>query len=223
MSSQFAQNEIRDILVAWIIVSIALSFASFLNLLQGIGTFTDLEALAASGIAAATAFIIHEMGHKFVAQRYNYVAHFQMWRAGLLLLVMTAVISSLVGGFFLFGAPGAVYIAPAAAAGYYGYGYYSTNQRTRDAQTESMWISLAGPALNLTFAAVFFSLFLGSGRSTFAYLVSSSGLLLNLGLGSFNMLPVPPLDGYKVFRKSIPVALAVALPLWVSFYLLYFA
>ncbi|MHB1909097.1 MAG: hypothetical protein ACYCQJ_09560 [Nitrososphaerales archaeon] len=112
MASQFAQNEARDILVAWIIVSIALSFGSFLNLLQGINAFTDLEALAASGIAAATAFIIHELGHKFIAQHYSYVAHFQMWRAGLLLLVITAVLSSLVGGFFLFGAPGAVYIAP---------------------------------------------------------------------------------------------------------------
>jgi Zn-dependent protease len=31
------------------------------------------------------------------------------------------------------------------------------------------------------------------------------------------MLPVPPLDGSKIFRKSIPVALVLALPLWAMF------
>jgi len=51
----------------------------------------------------------------------------------------------------------------------------------------------------------------------FLYTVALFGLLLNVGLGSFNMLPVPPLDGSKIFRRSVPVALAIAFPLWAMF------
>jgi Zn-dependent protease len=36
------------------------------------------------------------------------------------------------------------------------------------------------------------------------------------------MLPVPPLDGSKIFRKSIPIALGIALPLWAMFLLFNF-
>jgi Zn-dependent protease len=45
--------------------------------------------------------------------------------------------------------------------------------------------------------------------------------LLNAGLGSFNMIPVPPLDGSKIFRKSLLVGLAIALPLWAMFLFLF--
>ena len=47
--------------------------------------------------------------------------------------------------------------------------------------------------------------------------VAAYGLLLNVGLGSFNMLPVSLLDGAKIFRKSIPIGLGIALPLWTMF------
>jgi Zn-dependent protease len=44
--------------------------------------------------------------------------------------------------------------------------------------------------------------------------VAAYGSSLNVGLGSFNMLPIPPIDGYKVFKKNILLGLAIALPLW---------
>lgn len=215
MASQFAPKEPRDILVAWVVLSLALSFRSLINLVQGTDPFANLEFVAAAAIAGATGFILHEMGHKFVAVRYGYVAHFQLWRSGLLLLIFTAVISSLFGTFFLFGAPGAVYIAPGAAAGYYGYGYYSSNYKQLNPEKENTWISAAGPGLNLLFALLFFIVLLVPS-SYFVTLVVTDGLYLNLLLGAFNMLPVPPLDGYKIFRGNILLALAIALPLWVG-------
>ena len=79
-----------------------------------------------------------------------------------------------------------------------------------------MIISAAGPGINLAFAVGFLALLL-SVPTGFLSTVALFGLLLNVGLGSFNMLPVPPLDGSKIFRKSIPVALVLALPLWAMF------
>lgn len=209
-SSQFTANEIRSIIIAWVVLSVAISIGIVYS--YGISVF---EAVSAALIATATAFILHEMGHKFVAIRHGYVAHFQIWTWGILLTLITAIAFR---GAFLFGAPGAVYIAPAAA---YGFGYYASNYKRSDPQHENMIISAAGPGINLAFALVFLALILltpSSGiGSSFLSTVEQIGFSLNVGLGSFNMLPIPPIDGYKIFKGSIPIGLAIAIPLWAMF------
>lgn len=209
MSSQFAPGEIWSIIVAWVVLSIGITYSSLLGVLSGTGSGT---VVVAGFIATATGFIIHEMGHKFVAIRRGYVAHFRVWSLGLLLTLMTAILS---GGSFLFGAPGAVYITPMTGMSYYGYGYESSSG-ARDVEQENMVISAAGPGINLAFALGFLGLFFVAPAG-FLATVATIGFELNVGLGSFNMLPVPPLDGSKIFRKSIPVALAIAVPLWGMF------
>ena len=215
MSSQFSPGEFGSIIIAWIVLSFGITYANFVGLFSGTGG--SLDFVVAGFVATATGFIIHEMGHKFVAIKRGYVAHFRLWTWGLLLTLFTAVGT---GGSFLFGAPGAVYIAPAAAVGY-GYGY-SWSYRSTDEEHENMIISAAGPGINLAFALGFLALLLVVGLGAgFLSIVGFFGFELNVGLGSFNMLPVPPLDGSKIFRKSIPVALGLALPLWGLFLTLF--
>ena len=210
MSSQFSPGEISSIIIAWLVLSVAITYQNFVGLFTGIGS---LEVVIAGFIATATGFIIHEMGHKFVAIRHGYVAHFRLWMWGLLLTLFIVVFS---GGGIVFGAPGAVYIAPAAAA-YYG---YNAAYRPRDPEQENMIISAAGPGINLAFAIAFLSLFTVA-RSGFLGTIGSFGFELNVGLGSFNMIPVPPLDGSKIFRKNLLVGLGIALPLWAMFFFLF--
>src|SRR5487761_670643 len=213
-SSQFAPHELRDIIVAWLVLSLAWGLSYLLGVLSGANVAANASYLVAILIATVTGFILHEMGHKFVAIRYGYVAHFRLWVLGLLLAVFTAVASATVGLPFIFGAPGAVYIVP-AAAGYYGSGYYSSTYRAPDAKAENLRISLAGPGLNLLFGAIFLLLAL-STTDLFFSLIGVFGLYINVGLGAFNMLPIPPLDGFKIFKASVPVGLAVAIPLWIG-------
>jgi len=142
VSSQFSPGEFGSIIIAWIVLSFGITYASFVGLFNGSGG--SLDFVVAGFVATATGFIIHEMGHKFVAIRRGYVAHFRLWTWGLVLTLFTAVAT---GGSFLFGAPGAVYIAPAAAVGY-GYGY-SWSYRATDEEYENMIISAAGPGINL--------------------------------------------------------------------------
>ena len=212
MSSQWSPGEIGSILIAWLVLSIAITYQNFLGLFAGSGS---LEIVIAGFIATATGFIIHEMGHKFVAIRHGYVAHFRLWMWGLLLTLFIVVFS---GGGIVFGAPGAVYIAPAAAtAAYYG---YDAAYRPRDPEQENMIISAAGPGINLAFAISFLTLFLFAPAG-FLSTVALFGFELNVGLGSFNMIPIPPLDGSKIFRKNLIVGLAIALPLWAMFLFLF--
>ena len=210
MSSQFNSGEILSIIVAWIVLSVAITYRDLIGSLTGTGS---LDVVTAGFVATATGFILHELGHKFVAVRRGYVAHFRLWIWG---LVLTISIVTLSGGGFVFGAPGAVYIAPAAVAAY---GYDST-YRPRDPEQENMVISAAGPGINLAFAVAFLSLFLAV-PSGFLGTVAFFGFELNVGLGSFNMIPVPPLDGSKIFRKNLLVGLGIALPLWAMFVFLF--
>lgn len=200
MSSQFSPGEVPSIIIAWIVLSVGISYQSLINVAKGVPG--SLQFVVAGFIATATAFVIHEMGHKFVATSRGYVAHFRVWAWGLGITLLSAVVS---GGGIVFGAPGAVYIAPAMM------GYYSGGV---DVEQENMIISAAGPGINLLFAIVFLIELLLFPPSGLITTVSQLGFALNVGLGSFNMLPIPPLDGSKIFRKSIPVALAIALPLW---------
>jgi len=211
VSSQFSPGEISSIIIAWLVLSVAITYQNFVGLFTGIGSF---EIVIAGFVATATGFIIHEMGHKFVAIRRGYVAHFRLWMWGLLLTLFVVVFS---GGGIVFGAPGAVYIAPAAMAAY---GYDST-YRPRDPEQENMVISAAGPGINLAFALAFLGLFLAAPLGSFLSTIAQFGFALNVGLGSFNMLPVPPLDGSKIFRKNIIVGLGLALPLWAMFLFLF--
>ena len=211
MSSQFSPGEISSIIIAWLVLSVAITYRNFVGLFTGIGS---LEVVIAGFIATATGFIIHEMGHKYVAIRRGYVAHFRLWIQGLLLTLFVVVFS---GGGIVFGAPGAVYIAPAAAA-YYG---YDSASRPRDPEQENMVISAAGPGINLAFAVAFLALVLATLSGSFLWTIAQFGFALNVGLGSFNMLPVPPLDGSKIFRKNILVGLGLALPLWAMFLFLF--
>ena len=211
-TSAFAPGEVGQILVAWIVLSLAISVSYLGGLFEGTG---DAYGIAAAFIATATAFVFHEMGHKFVAMRLGYVAHFKVWAWGLALTLITAVVSQ---GTFMFGAPGAVYIAPAFAAGYHAYGRYSGGPRSED--RDNMLISAAGPGTNLAFGIFFLALLIFGPAAGFVQTVASYGFTLNVGLGAFNMLPIPPMDGYKIFKGSIPTALMIALPLWGMFLLL---
>jgi Zn-dependent protease len=210
VSSQFSPGEISSIIIAWLVLSVAITYSNFLGLFTGTGS---LAIVVAGFIATATGFIIHEMGHKFVAIRHGYVAHFRLWMWGLLLTLFVVVFS--MGG-IVFGAPGAVYIAPAAVA-FYG---YDSGSRPRDPEQDNMIISAAGPGINLAFALGFLSLLLVVS-SGFLAIIAQFGFALNAGLGSFNMIPVPPLDGSKIFRKNLLVGLGIALPLWAMFFFIF--
>ncbi len=86
-----------------------------------------------------------------------------------------------------------------------------------------MYVALAGPAMNFLLA-VLFSLLVhliqhfGAGvvAGTLAYRIlepllymCAAGVTVNLALGVFNMLPVPPLDGSNVLAAFLPPDLAI--------------
>lgn len=81
-------------------------------------------------------------------------------------------------------------------------------------------VSLAGPLSNLLLAIIFgffFNLFhkFNLNFQNFAIseplaFMSYLGVKINIGLGIFNLLPIPPLDGSKIIVKFLPLSLRIS-------------
>jgi Zn-dependent protease len=180
----FSQREVRDIIIAWAALALAFTLA-YDGELAGNG---PLQTYFIAFVAVGSGFVLHELMHKFTAERYGYWAEFRMWVTGIALALITSVLH------FIFAAPGATYIQ----------GY---NVSTR----QNGIISLAGPATNVVIALVF--LLVGNvGTGIFAEL-GAVGFEINLFLAAFNMIPIMPLDGAKVFGWNKIIWIAVFIPL----------
>jgi len=176
-----SKREIINILIAWLGITFAFSW-------RGLNFSAMLNFLPIILIGTLTGFIVHELAHKFVAIHYGAYAEFVMWPTGLIFAIILAIITA---GGFVFAAPGAVYI----------FGEHITRK-------QNGIISVAGPLANLIIAIIFLILALLFPQTYFAQ-ISFGVFYINTFLGLFNMLPIPPLDGYKIFLWNKIVWLVV--------------
>jgi len=203
----FSGIEIRDIIVAWAGLGLAffLAIDGVSNILSGNGgrvicdstaCLSLLEIIAIALATVGSGFVLHELSHKFIAQRYGYWAEFRMWPLGLVLALITSAIG------FIFAAPGATYISGMNIS-----------------REENGKISLAGPLTNVAVAVIFLPIWLLS-NSLFTFFLGFEGMYINIFLALFNLLPIMPLDGAKVFGWSKTKWVAVFVPILAVFLVL---
>jgi Zn-dependent protease len=176
--SNFSKKEVRDILISVVTLSVALFLIIYRSSFKVNGILIrpqPLEALAIGFLMTVTAFLLHEMSHKFTAIHYGAWSEFRMWPMGLVLTIITGLIG------FLFALPGAVYFA-------------SYRNPIREGK-----IALAGPIANLVMGVALLPVLLFVSVPFWAYAAIFFLVYINLWLGLFNLVPIPPLDGSKVF------------------------
>jgi len=182
---RFSRTELIQLLVA--ILALSVAFTILFVRPSPMGGFVQNPAdililyFPASLLAVGTGLGLHEVLHKVVAQRYGHWAEFRYDPRGIL---MAFIFAAAIG--FLYGAPGATWIS----------GAVTREQNGR--------ISAAGPLSNVLVAALSLA-----GVLAFAPFASGSGVILlnmlriaayvNGFLAGFNMLPILPLDGAKVW------------------------
>ncbi len=192
-------QERNDLIISWLTVSFAFAWIGFgIFSLKGLETF--LTQLAIMLVAVGTGFILHELAHKYVGIHYGAHAEFRAWRQGLLLAIGLAILTS---GAFVFAAPGAVYV----------YG----NSITRKQNGIISWV---GPLTNIAVALGFGALLAVLRPGEFLARIMVSAMYVNLFLAAFNLLPIFPLDGSKVFvwNKAIWLATMAVAVLGVVFF-----
>ncbi len=148
-------------------------------------SYFNWEDIKIATIVAAPAVILHELAHKLVANIFGLEAVLKIFWEGLGLAIFLKVINSP----FLI-------IAPA---------YVSISGQTSYLQT--VLTSFAGPFMNLLLFLTAYLLLnrasLTKNQATILYLTKQ----INLFLFIFNMIPLPPLDGSKVFFGLIKLIL----------------
>ncbi|MHA1694607.1 MAG: M50 family metallopeptidase [Candidatus Helarchaeota archaeon] len=145
-------------------------------------------------VGAFTGFFLHELGHKFTAQKFGCWAEFRVNYSGLLLGLLFSL-----SGFFIFFVPGAVYIK----------GDIDLEKNGK--------ISLMGPLTNLIIGGLSFGvywlirIFNLTYYFLFLYDLTYFVSTINISLALFNLLPFGPLDGKKIFNwnKSLLIFLLI--------------
>jgi Zn-dependent protease len=180
MLERIPPRERRDLLIAWLAISIAFTL---IYIRGGIDLTGFVFFFVMSLVTVGVAFVLHELAHKFAAMRYGYWAEFKKDNQ---MLLVAVVLAALVG--VVFAAPGATYV--------YGNATRAENGR----------ISAAGPITNLVLCIPFAALMLFGGG--LLGVVGLVGLRINAMIAAFNMLPVSVLDGRKVLAWN-PAVFAV--------------
>jgi Zn-dependent protease len=204
--------EVAHILIALVALAFAFSLALFKKEIYIGKSFFDafsnysLEFFVASLVTVGLAFVLHELGHKFVAERFGLWAEFRVWPIGLFFALIMAVFTL---GSFIFAAPGATMIAPVRKTKN---GFVLKKIKI---SLEAMGkIGLAGPVVNIVLAILFLLLSLATG-----YKILGIGAWVNAWLGMFNLIPFSLLDGRKVWQWSKPMwglAMLVCVGLFVA-------
>ena len=171
---KFSRQEIIHILIAMAVLTIAFSFA-FVNYPPLSHIDEVIGFLPFSFLAIVTAFLCHEIAHKYVGQKFGYWSEFRMYPQGLLFALFLGIVAGIV-----FAAPGAVQI----------FG--------RPSREEMGKIAVAGPSMNLVLGLIFIGIwFISNGIiASISFFIA----YINVFLALFNLLPFGPLDGLKIFR-----------------------
>lgn len=192
-------KEIKDLFFASFIIAFIVSIHSFTDFLNKSFYISYIIAFLILSIS----FILHEMAHKFTAIRYGMFAQFEISYIGLL---FSLALKMLTGIILII--PGAVVI----------YKHFIHKSRKKEIAIQGV-IALAGPLVNLALSLLSFLFYYISKVSFFSdffYTFSYINAILLL----FNLLPIPPLDGFKVARWSLPVYIPLFIFSLIWFYII---
>ncbi len=176
---KFSKHELVQLMIAIAVLTCAFAFPlSGGQLLFGtLNPMRLLSALPVSFLGIITAFFVHELAHKFMAQKHGLWSEFRMFPKGLLISLLLAVFTGIV-----FAAPGAVMF------------------RGETRKFEMGRIATAGALANIIIAVTLLPVYLLVFDIQVISRIVGFVCLVNALLATFNLLPFGSLDGAKVIR-----------------------
>jgi len=155
-------------------------------------------------ITLVLAFMLHELAHKFVAQRLGMWAEFRLSMIGLLLTLLSFILLQTSIFPLMIVAPGAVVIAGLMNWKEYGK------------------ISFAGPVTNIAQALIYLIAYYFIPNESVFKNITVYGMAVNSGLALFNLIPFGLFDGMKIFRWDWRAWLGAAIISGAIFFFVWF-
>ncbi len=184
VSSRWVLVEPLSLLVAALLAAAVIAGPySFVALLTARVPFTSYVGGIVSGSIAG--YILHEFAHRSLSRRYGCISFFKLWGWG----VLATLLSLLVRAYGV----GLAIIVP---------GYVVTMCPWGVREPEH--IAVAGPAVNIGLGILGVALSLVHMRDFWLGFT-----VINAWIAFFNLLPLPPLDGYRVLKSKPQLWIAV--------------
>ncbi len=175
-------SEKRGLIITILILSFIFSFRDW-----GVTAFDaalGLQNFILTLLIVTAAMTIHEITHRVVALWLGYRSQYKAWMLGLVIGLVVAFISN---GYWPFIAPGALIITHMKTHRL-GKFWYDLNYK------DLSWIAMSGSIALVLVAILMKSMYLATGLEFFQKAVS-----INIWIALFHMLPIPPVNGSRVF------------------------
>ena len=165
-----------------------------------------MQTIAVYALPVLFAITLHEAAHAYAAKYFGDSTAFLAGRMSMNPLKHIDLLGTIV-------IPVALYIA---TDGKFVFGYAKPVPvdfgNLRNPKKQMAWVALAGPASNfvMAFGWMIASLLLGAGgvQEPFLWEMAKAGVLVNILMFSFNLVPIPPLDGGRIVTSLLPHKLA---------------
>ncbi len=181
---ELTKDEMRDLIIAFIVLVICFAIST-----AGLNAHRFISILPIIIVGVAIGSISHELGHKYIAMKYDCHAEFKLWPLGLLIAFVTSFFG------VVFASPGSVQI--------------HSDHCTDEINGR---ISIAGSMANMVLGLIFIAIAslvypfkLYSEIFNLIYLISTVGFSVNSFLAAFNLFPIYSLDGTKVLKWNIGI------------------
>ena len=171
--SKFTPSELRNVLVTIIILSFIIAFRQF-NLINIINSL----------IIVTISILVHLMAQRISGLSVGYRSEYKLWSFGLLFAVIIAFISN--GAVWLL-IPGGIIVHHMAG---HRIGFHRYGIDIFGVGMIALWGSVAS-----MFLAIFFKILFAA----FPIALLQKAMMFNIGFAIYTMLPIPPLNGSRLF------------------------
>ena len=180
------EKELRGFLITTFVLALCLSFRQW-GYGNKVNIAVGLVNLLNAFLITLLAMLVHVSAQKIYALELGYSVEYEMWIFGLILAFLLTILTN---GYFFFIAVGGFYLhfLKGHRLGYFRYGlnYFTLGL-----------IAFMGPLANILLALLFRYLSFMSSSP-----LIHEAVLINIYFALFSLIPIPPLDGAKIFYAS---------------------